>query len=355
MAKARIALIGCGIIGNHHYAQFQKCLDIAEIVGFCDIIPERAKELAEKSGTAKAYDNYLDMLNDAKPDAVFIGIPPYCHGEIEKELIKRKIPFYVEKPLALDIALAKEILALVKEANLVTAVGFQCRYGSLPAINKKWCKDHKVVYVECDRMSGIPSAPWWKVKSLSGGQLVEQTIHQLDMIRFVFDEPDTVFSMNTKGLLTNPPEGYDTDDLSSTVVKFKSGALGVLTTGCYVEKAEAFDSKVTFSAPDGRMELKLISNVKIFGEAQKKLEEGEGNYVKGDGNVGQGSNEFELYKEETDFAGLSERTFIEAAMAGDTKKVLCDYEDGLKSVAFALACNKSMETGLPVKVDDLLK
>ena len=46
MAKARIALIGCGIIGNHHYNQFQKCLDIAEIVGFCDIIPERAEELA---------------------------------------------------------------------------------------------------------------------------------------------------------------------------------------------------------------------------------------------------------------------------------------------------------------------
>lgn len=355
MTKARIALIGCGIIGNHHYNQFQKCLDIAEIVGFCDIIPERAEELAKKSGTAKAYDNYLDMLDDAKPDAVFMGIPPYCHGEIEKELIKRKIPFYVEKPLALDIELAKEILKLVKEANLVTAVGFQCRYGTLPAVNRKWCKEHKVIFVDCTRMGGIPTAPWWKVKSLSGGQLVEQTIHQLDMLRFVFDEPDTVFSMNTAGLINNAPEGYDTDDLTSTVVKFKGGALGVIATGCYVEKAEAFDSKCIFSAADGRMEMKLIKDTKIFGESAKKVEENEGNYVKGDGNVGAGSNEFELYKEEADFAGLSERTFIEAAMSGDTKKVLCDYEDGLKSVAFALACNKSMETGLPVKVDDLLK
>ena len=352
MKKARIALIGCGIIGNHHYQQFQKCLDIAEIVGFCDIIPERAEELAKQSGTAKAYDNYLDMLNDAKPDAVFIGIPPYCHGEIEKELIKRRIPFYVEKPLALDIDLAKEILALVKEANLVTAVGFQCRYSSLVDTNKKFCRDHKIMYVECDRMSGIPSAPWWKVKDLSGGQIVEQTIHQLDMIRYVFDEPDTVFSMNTRGLIADAPEGYDTDDLSSTVVKFKSGALGIITTGCYVKKAEAFDSKVIFSAPDGRLELKLISSNKIFGEAEKVLEEGEGNYVKGDGNVGQGSNKYVEEKESADFAGISERTFIEAAMSGDTGLVRCDYEDGLRSVAFALACNKSMETGLPVKVDE---
>ena len=122
MAKARIALIGCGMIGNHHYNQFQKCLDIAEIVGFCDIIPERAEELAKKSGTAKAYDNYLDMLNDAKPDAVFIGIPPYCHGEIEKELIKRKIPFYVEKPLALDIELAKEILGIASLSVVSTPI-----------------------------------------------------------------------------------------------------------------------------------------------------------------------------------------------------------------------------------------
>ena len=77
MAKARIALIGCGIIGNHHYAQFQKCLDIAEIVGFCDIIPERAQELAEKSGTAKAYDNYLDMLNDRSLPICFIYYQNY--------------------------------------------------------------------------------------------------------------------------------------------------------------------------------------------------------------------------------------------------------------------------------------
>ena len=354
MKKARIALIGCGIIGNHHYNQFMKVLDIAEPVGFCDIIPERADALAAKCEGAKAYYNYLDMLNDAKPDAVFIGIPPYCHGEIEYELIKRGIPFYVEKPLALDIELAKDICKKVKEANLVTAVGFQCRYGTLPGITREFCKNHKIVYVEGDRMSGIPSAPWWKVKSLSGGQLVEQTIHNLDMVRFVFDEPDTVFSMSARGLLSDPPEGYDTDDLSSTVVKFKNGALGVFTTGCYVKKPEAIDAKFTFSAEDSRIEHRLVKDVKIFGQDAEQRAADEGNYLKGDGNIGAGSDNCVTYKEENDFAMLSERTFIEAAMTGDTKKVLCDYEDGMRSVAFTLACNRSMETGLPVKVDDLL-
>ena len=355
MKKARIALIGCGIIGNHHYNQFEKVLDIAEMVGFCDIIPERAEKLAEKSGTAKAYDNYLDMLNDAKPDAVFIGIPPYCHGEIEYELIKRRIPFYVEKPLALDIELAKDICKKVKEAGLVTAVGFQCRYGTLPGITRKFCEEHKIVYIQGDRMSGIPSAPWWKVKSLSGGQLVEQTIHNLDMVRFVFGEPETVFSMNARNLINNPPEGYDTDDVSSTVVRFKSGALGVFSTGCYVEKPEAIDAKFTFSAADCRLEHRLIKDVKIYGQDTEAAEANEGNYVKGDGNIGQGSGKCVVYKEENDFAMLSERTFIEAAMKGDTNMVLCDYEDGMRSVAFTLACNESMDTGLPVNVDDLLK
>ena len=50
-------------------------------------------------------------------------------------------------------------------------------------------------------MSSIPDAPWWKVKSLSGGQAVEQTIHQFDILRYVFGEPESVFSTATRGFV----------------------------------------------------------------------------------------------------------------------------------------------------------
>jgi predicted dehydrogenase len=204
-------------------------------------------------------------------------------------------------------------------------------------------------------MGGIPGAPWWQVKSLSGGQAVEQTIYQFDIIRYVFGEPETVFSMNATGLIKNPPEGYDTDDLSVTCVKFKSGALGTISTGCYVEKGEAYDSKVVFSSATSRAELKILGTLKIYGAQPEKVAEGDSFVIKGDGGVSQSSDKALVYKQDGDAGVLCDRTFIEAVIQGKPEMVRSPYEDAMRSLAFTLACNKSMETGLPVNIDDMLK
>lgn len=354
MKKMRIAIIGCGGIGTYHFKNLQK-IDIAELVGFVDVIPERADALAAEHGSGKAYYNYLDMLNDANPDAVFIGIPPYCHGEIEYELIKRKIPFFVEKPLALDMDLAKDIEKKVKEANLVTAVGFQCRYTNITAETKKFCEENKIAHISCARMGGIPGTPWWKDKSLSGGQIVEQTIHQFDLIRYIYGEPEEVFTYGCNGITSDLPENFKTDELTSTLVKFKSGIIGTITTGCYVKGAEAFYSTLTFSSEKSRAELNIVSNVKLFGVVRENQTEGQGNYIKGDGSFGASSAECTVIKNDGDFGVCCDRTFIEAARDGKPEAVRSPYSDGLKSLAFTIACNKSIECGMPVKVDDLLK
>lgn len=353
MKKMRIGLIGCGGIGEYHLGNLEK-IDIAELVGFCDVIPERAEAFVTKHGGGKAYSNYIDLLDDAKPDAVFIGIPPYCHGEIEYELVKRKIPFFVEKPLALDMALAKDIAAKVKEAGLVTAVGFQCRYTNITEETRKFVNENKISFISCARMGGIPSTPWWKKKALSGGQIVEQTIHQFDLIRYIYGEPDEVFTYGSNGITSDLPEGFDTDELTTTVVKFKSGVLGSISTGCYVKGAEAFYSTLTFSSEKSRAELNIVSNVKLFGVISEEQTKVQGNFIKGDGNFGASSESCTVIKNDVPFGILCDRTFIEAARDGKPDMVLSPYADGLKSVAFTLACNLSIERGAPVKVDELL-
>jgi len=355
MNKARVGIIGCGNIGSYHLGNLKQLTDIAELVGFCDIIPERAEAFVADAGCGKAYSSYLDLLNDAKPDMVFIGIPPYCHGEIEYELLNRKIPFFVEKPLHLDIEVAKDIANKIEEIGLVTAVGFQCRYSNICEPTKEFIRNNKVSYVSCSRMSGIPSAPWWKDKALSGGQMVEQTIHQFDMIRFVYGEPETVFTMAARGLRDDLPEGFDTDELTTTVVRYKSGALGTIATGCYSEGAECYDAKIVFSSAKSRAEHKIIGSLKVFGDQPVKSEKEGGHFVKGDGNFASASAECTIVKDDKTAGVTCDRTFIEAAMAGDTTRVLSPYRDGLKSLAFTLACNLSIETGKPVNVDDLLK
>ncbi|MBQ2546933.1 MAG: Gfo/Idh/MocA family oxidoreductase, partial [Clostridia bacterium] len=127
----------------------------------------------EKAGSGKAYTDYLEMYDEVKPDMVFICIPPYCHGEIEFETIRRGIPFFVEKPLALDLDLARRIRDAAEEKNLITASGFQCRYSKLVAPNVEFCKNNEIVFIDCTRIGGVPGVFWWKDKDLSGGQIVE--------------------------------------------------------------------------------------------------------------------------------------------------------------------------------------
>lgn len=347
----KLAMIGCGGIGSYHLGHFLGFRDIVELAGFCDLIPERAESFVEKAGSGKAYTNYLEMYDEVQPDLVFICIPPYCHGEIEFETIRRGIPFFVEKPLALDLDLARRIRDAAAEKNLITASGFQCRYSPLVEPNKKFCAENEIVFVDCTRIGGVPGVFWWKDKDLSGGQIVEQTIHQFDIIRYVFGEPEEVCTYGTRGFVTGIPD-YNTDDLSTTIVKFKSGALGVISTGDYANTGDSFDSKIIFSSRDKRAELKILDSFKVYGEkpAEKTDDGKDGFVIKGDGALSAGGDSI-VYREVGDAGILCDRTFIEAVISGDGSKVRSPYADAFKSVAFTMACNESMKTGKPVKVE----
>lgn len=347
----KLAIIGCGGIGTYHLGHFLGFKDIVELAGFCDLIPERAESFVEKAGCGKAYTNYLDMYNEVQPDMVFICIPPYCHGEIEFETIRRGIPFFVEKPLALDLDLARRIRDAAAEKNLITASGFQCRYSNLVEPNKQFCADNQIVFVDCSRIGGVPGVEWWRNKELSGGQIVEQTIHQFDIIRYVMGEPEEVCTYGARGFV-NEYEGYSTDDVSTTIVKYKNGAIGVLNTGDYATSGDSFDSKIVFSCRDKRAELEILGRFEVFGEVPQEPKEDEGGFVvKGDGALSAGGSQTILYRQDGDAGILCDRTFIEAVISGDGSKIRSPYADAFKSVAFTMACNQSMAEGRPVKVE----
>lgn len=349
--KKKLAIIGCGGIGTYHLGHFLGFTDIVELAGFCDLIPERAESFVERAGSGKAYTNYLEMYDEVKPDMVFICIPPYCHGEIEFETIRRGIPFFVEKPLALDLDLARRIRDAAAEKNLVTASGFQCRYSKLVPPNVEFCKNNEIIFIDCTRIGGVPGVFWWKDKDLSGGQIVEQTIHQFDIIRYVFGEPEEVCTYGTRGFVKGIPD-YNTDDCSVTIVKFQNGTIGTISTGDYAKTGNSFDSKIVFSAADKRAELKILGSFEVFGEKPAEpAPEKEGFVIKGDGALGEATGDSILYREEGDAGILCDRTFIEAAISGDGSKVRSPYADAFKSLAFTMACNESMATGKPVKVE----
>lgn len=351
MAKKRVAIIGCGGIGGYHLGHLMQFEDIVELVGFCDLITERAEGFVQKAGCGQAFTSFREMYDAVNPEVVFICVPPYCHGEIELETIERNIPFFVEKPVSLYWDQAMAILAKVKEKNLITAAGFQCRYDMLAQPLAEFAKTHKVPYINCTRFGSIPDTPWWTHKEMSGGQMVEQTVHQMDYIRYTFGEPDTVFSMAARGFITDVPD-YDTDDLTATVVRFKNGALATIATGCYATDAAVFDSKTTYSAPDAHADMYLLDKLHVFSAEQKKEEVGD-LIVKGDGALGKASDAKTEIRHHGDSGILCDRTFLEAVISGDPSAIKSPYEDACRTLAFVLACNESIETGLPVKVKEV--
>jgi len=349
----KLAMIGCGGIGGYHLSHFVQFKDIVELAGFCDLIPERAESFVKQAGSGKAFTCYKQMYDEVQPDMVFICVNPTEHGEIEFETIKRGIHFFVEKPVALCLDLAKEIRDAAKAKRLITASGFQCRYSNLNEPAKKFVKDHPIVFIDCARIGGVAGVWWWRKRNWSGGQAVEQTIHQFDIIRYIYGEPDTVFSMGTRGFITNGEwDGYDQEDCSTTVVRFKSGITAHISTGCYALSGAAHDSKVTFSARDCRADLRILGSLNIYGLSEEEAEKVDTQVVKGDGNMARSAKEgFIQYTQDGDAGVLCDRTFIEAVISGDGSKIRSPYEDAVKSVAFTLACNQSMDTGLPVKID----
>ena len=90
----------------------------------------KAQAFAEKAGKGRVYTNFVKMLDAEQPDAVFVCIPPISHGEgmIELELVERGIPFFVEKPIALSMYVARRVRDAVAAKKLITAVGFQLRH-----------------------------------------------------------------------------------------------------------------------------------------------------------------------------------------------------------------------------------
>lgn len=358
--KLKVCIIGCGGIGGYHLENLRlfEGEGLIDLVGFCDLIEEKAVSFATMTGHGKTYTNFETMVDELKPDCCFICIPPYCHGNVEKGLIKRGIHFFVEKPVGLDMKLAMEIEKLVKENNIITAVGFQCRASSICDVQREFMKKHPIVYCNLNRMGGIPGTEWWGLKELSGGQVVEQTIHNIDLMRYFLGEPKTVFSFGTKGFVKEGPfmDKYNTDDLTTTVVKFESGVLGSISTGCYTKNGEAYNSNFTFSALDARCEHKILSKLTIYGEKPAEKNTPDNFVIKNDGGISSSTEDGIVIRHVEGTGGeLNDRTFINAVITGDSTKIFAPYSEGVKTLGFVLAINKSIDTGEPVEVADMFK
>ncbi len=320
MDVVRIGFIGCGGIANWHLQHFEKMTD-ANVVAVCDLVEERAEKAAQRMD-ARPYSRYEEMLDREELDAVYICVEPSAHDGMEFLAIEKGCHLFVQKPMSLSMEYALRVNEALAEKNLISSVGFQCRYvDTFPRI-KAWVDMQELACFSGYRLGGLPGVWWWRQKQHSGGQIVEQCIHNYDLCRMLFGEVEVVHGMARTGIVQGV-ENYDVDDCSAVTLRFESGLVGTMFSGCF----SRFGGQNNFQVftQDARLEFGFRS-FKIM-ERHMTIEAKAGN------DHGQDIDE----------------TFVRAVRTGDASGIMSSYDDACKTLKLALVAQESIdEGGIPI-------
>ena len=244
----KYALIGCGRIAiNHIRAAVNNKLDI---VAVCDIRADKMEELLDKQGLAgdssiARYTEYQRMITEQQPDFVSIATESGKHAAIALFCIEHGVHVIIEKPMAMSIADADEIIRQAKVHNVKVAACHQNRFNiavqklrqaldagrfgrlSHGSIHVRWNRDH----------SYYDQASWRGTWEQDGGALMNQCIHGIDLLRWMMgDEVDTVYAQTRQQF----HDYLEAEDLGMAVVSFRNGAIATIegTTNVYPRNLE---------------------------------------------------------------------------------------------------------------------
>ncbi len=325
-----LGFIGAGGIARAHLNNLRRIEGVA-VRAVSDVDGSRAEQLAVQ-WDARPHADCSAMLEQEELDAVYVCLPPAAHGSIEIQLADLGIPFYVEKPIHLDLAVAAQVDSMVREKELITSVGYQLRYSDALKAMRRYLEDRQITIAQGFYLGGMPGVAWWRQKRLSGGQVVEQSTHIYDMLRYLAGEVETVYAAASTGAMTDV-ENYDVEDASVAALEFSSGAVGHVVSSCVLTDGGERNVSVRL---DGRgFTVKLQGNTVEVADAE-----------------GQRADSFA--DPEGGWMALADRAFIEAVRTGDGSAILSSYSDSLKTLALTLAVNESMETGERVSPAELL-
>ena len=330
--KVKLAFIGSGGIVCSHLDHGLKDFEDVQFVGWCDLNEETAAARHEQVGGQGAiYTDPRRMLDDTRPDAVYIMLPPYAHGPAEELVIERRLPFFVEKPVAANLGTAQKVAEGVEKHRLVTAVGYHNRYRKSVQRVVGLLQSQTPVMMHGGWLGGGPREyvgiwKWWVQKHMSGGQFLEQTTHTIDLARYFFGDVTSVYAVPVLNRRERP-DFFTIEDASMVQMAFFNGAAANLYSSCSTPLGGGVsltvwstDMRAEFTGWEHSVQIHLPGDEQIT--------------IPGEANV---------------FA-LEDRAFVNSVKAGENLGILATYEDGLRATAIAWAANLSMETGQVVDV-----
>ena len=312
-----VGFVGAGGRARSHMRVLSRIEDV-DIVALCDVKEDTAESAASEFGGA-VYTDYREMLDKEDLTAMYVVVPTFAHYDAEILAAQQGVHMLLEKPVVPTMEKGLEILEAVQNSSVLTSVGYQQRYTGGAKQGREFLRDKDVAMALAYRWGGLPGTPWWRVMAQSGGQLVEQTTHQVDLLRYLVGEVAEVHAYYATRAL-NDVENLDIPDVYALSLQFENGAVGTLSSTCVLRNGGGSNG-IDVMMRDMRATVGA-NGVTVF--------------PSGAAEVGEMPESEDI-----------DEVFMDAIRSGDGSGILSDFEDGLRSLDISLAANKSAETGQP--------
>ena len=317
----RIGFIGAGGIAHRHFGVLGEFDDVV-IVAIADVDLARAQEAAARFG-ARAFTDAETMLCEVEIDALYICVPPFAHGAPERAAVAAGLPFFVEKPVSLDVAVAEAIARDVADAGIVTAVGYHWRYLDTVDEVRALLADNPARLMSGYWLDSTPPPVWWWHEDQSGGQMVEQTTHLLDLARYLCGDVTRVYGLAGHTDRAAFP-GLDISTVSTASLQFANGTIANFAATCLL----GWNHRVGLHLFGDRLAVEITDH-------DLMVDVGAGRPVRG----AQGDP---VWREDRDFID---------AVQGKDDRIRCTYADALATHRLARAIGESARTGQAIVLE----
>jgi predicted dehydrogenase len=253
----KFAILGCGRIAKRHAELLGKNqIDKAELVAVCDVIPDRANSFAKLFGVP-AYTNLSNLLEHVDCDVVSILTPSGMHAEHAIAVAQAGRHVVVEKPMALRLDDADQMIQTCDKFGVKLFVIKQNRFNVpilklhealtsgrfgrlvLGTIRVRWCREQS--YYDRDSWRGT-----WKY---DGGVLSNQASHHIDMLEWFMGEAESVHARSLTSLVS-----IEAEDTAIATLKFKNGALGIIEATTAVRPKD-LEGSISILGENGMVEI----------------------------------------------------------------------------------------------------
>lgn len=251
----KVAIVGCGFIADKHAAAIRN-IEGAQLVAVCDKVPAAMERFVEEFW-AEPFQDIEVMLDRVEVDVVCVCTPSGLHAPIAIRAAEAGKHLVVEKPVAMSLEDTEAMRRACKENGVKMAVVHPNRFRPVVQELKKILDEGhlgKISHVSCivnwnRGQAYYDQAPWRGTKAHDGGVLMNQAIHNLDLLLWFMGEPARLFSMEATRL-----RKIEAEDVSMGVIEFKSGALGSVEASTTVYPKN-FEESITLFGENGTVKI----------------------------------------------------------------------------------------------------